>query len=28
LRFNFATPHQILNEALDRLDQAFADAKK
>lgn len=28
LRFNFATPRPILNEALDRLDEAFADIRK
>ena len=28
LRFNFATPRPILNEALDRLDDAFADLRK
>lgn len=28
LRFNFATPRPILNEALDRLDDAFADIRK
>ncbi|WP_137043772.1 MalY/PatB family protein [Pseudolabrys sp. FHR47] len=28
LRFNFATPRPILNEALDRLDEAFADLRK
>ena len=27
LRFNFATPRPILNEALDRLDTAFADLR-
>jgi cystathionine beta-lyase len=27
LRFNFATPRPILNEALDRLDRAFADLR-
>lgn len=27
LRFNFATPRPILNEALDRLDEAFADLR-
>jgi cystathionine beta-lyase len=27
LRFNFATPRPILNEALDRLDHAFADLR-
>lgn len=28
LRFNFATPRSILNEALDRLDDAFGDLRK
>ena len=28
LRFNFATPRPVLNEALDRLDEAFADLRK
>jgi len=28
LRFNFATPRPILNEALDRLDDAFGDLRK
>jgi cystathionine beta-lyase len=28
LRFNFATPRAILTEALDRLDDAFADLRK
>jgi cysteine-S-conjugate beta-lyase len=28
LRFNFATPRPILNEALDRLDDAFSDLRK
>jgi cystathionine beta-lyase len=28
LRFNFATPRPILSEALDRLDEAFADLRK
>ena len=28
LRFNFATPRPILTEALDRLDEAFADLRK
>ena len=28
LRFNFATPRPILNEALDRLDDAFRDLRK
>lgn len=28
LRFNFATPRPILNQALDRLDEAFADLRK
>ena len=28
LRFNFATPRPVLNEALDRLDAAFADLRK
>ena len=28
LRFNFATPRPILNEALDRLDEAFGDLRK
>ena len=28
LRFNFATPRPILREALDRLDDAFADLRK
>lgn len=28
LRFNFATPRPILTEALDRLDDAFADIRK
>ena len=28
LRFNFATPRPILGEALDRLDDAFADLRK
>jgi cystathionine beta-lyase len=28
LRFNFATPRPVLNDALDRLDEAFADLKK
>ena len=27
LRFNFATPRPILEEALDRLDDAFADLR-
>ena len=27
LRFNFATPRPILNEALDRLDKAFRDLR-
>lgn len=28
LRFNFATPRPVLNKALDRLDEAFADLRK
>ena len=28
LRFNFATPRPILEEALDRLDEAFGDLRK
>lgn len=28
LRFNFATPRPVLNDALDRLDEAFADLRK
>ena len=28
LRFNFATPRPILTQALDRLDEAFADLRK
>ncbi|HWK97122.1 MAG TPA: MalY/PatB family protein [Pseudolabrys sp.] len=28
LRFNFATPRPLLNQALDRIDEAFADLRK
>ena len=28
LRFNFATPRSLLEEALDRLEQAFGDLRQ